>query len=60
MPQGVYRGGDASLHAPHVLRKGREIRGIPRHLAEEGTYKATWKREFKLPWRHAGPLKSSR
>ena len=21
----------------------------------EGRYKATWKREFKLPWREAGP-----
>jgi len=25
-------------------------------LAYEGRYKATWKREFKLPWREAGPL----
>jgi hypothetical protein len=24
---------------------------------EEGRYKATWKREFTLPWRKAGPLK---
>jgi len=23
----------------------------------EGRYKATWKREFKLPWREAGPPK---
>jgi hypothetical protein len=23
----------------------------------EGRYKATWKREFKLPWRKAGLLK---
>ena len=23
---------------------------------EEGNWKATWKREFKLPWREAGPL----
>ena len=22
---------------------------------KEGTYKATWKRDFKLPWREAGP-----
>ena len=27
---------------------------------EEGRYNATWKKEFKLPWRKAGPLKSSR
>ena len=27
---------------------------------EEGRYKATWNREFKLPWRKAGPLRSSR
>ena len=25
------------------------------HLIEEGRYKATWKREFKLPWHEAGP-----
>ena len=25
----------------------------------EGRYKATWKREFKLPWRKAGLLKST-
>ena len=24
-------------------------------LPQEGRYKATWKREFKLPWREAGP-----
>ena len=29
------------------------------HL-KEGRCKATWKMEFKLPWREAGPLKSSR
>ena len=28
--------------------------------AEEGRYKAARKREFKLPWRKAGPLQSSR
>ena len=22
---------------------------------QEGRYKATWEREFKLPWRKAGP-----
>ena len=27
---------------------------------EEGRYKAIWKREFKLPWRRASLLKSSR
>ena len=26
----------------------------------EGRHKATWKRKFKLPWRRAGQLKSSR
>ena len=25
-------------------------------LDQEGRYKATWKREFKLPWRKAGLL----
>jgi hypothetical protein len=29
-------------------------------LREEGEYKATWKREFNLPWRKADPLKLSR
>jgi hypothetical protein len=27
---------------------------------KEGGYKAVWKREFKLAWREAGLLKSSR
>ena len=27
---------------------------------EEGRYEATWEREFKLPWREAGPPKTSR
>ena len=30
------------------------------NLNEEGRYTASMKREFKLPWRKAGPLKSSR
>ena len=30
------------------LREGGEAEG-------EGRYKATWKMEFKLPWREAGP-----
>ena len=25
------------------------------HTAEEGRYKATWRREFKFPWREASP-----
>ena len=43
-----------------------EVRAHPRRhpaderLHEEGRYKAAWKTEFKLPWRKAGPLKSSR
>ena len=28
-------------------------------LIKEGIYKATWKREFKLPWREDGPPKTS-
>ena len=31
-----------------------------RKLQSEGGYQATWKREFKLPWRKAGLLKLSR
>ena len=26
-----------------------------RSPVKEGKYKATWKREFKVPWREAGP-----
>ena len=32
----------------------------PEQVNEEYRYKATWQREFKLPWRKAGQLKSSR
>ena len=28
-------------------------------IDKEGRYKATWKREFQLPWRKAGLLKLS-
>jgi len=24
-------------------------------VTQEGRYKATWKKEFKIPWREAGP-----
>jgi hypothetical protein len=27
---------------------------------EEGRYKASWKNELEIPWRKAGPPKSSR
>ena len=37
-----------------------EVSGCGVDEAEEGRYKPTWKMEFKLPWRKAGPLKSSR
>ena len=48
------------LDGPYSLDSGvfkiiplREV--VPMH--EEGRYKATWKREFKLLWRKAGLLK---
>jgi len=37
------------LAQPHVLPRLRH------HLPEEGRCKDTWKREFELPWREAGP-----
>ena len=52
---------------------GRRPEGVGTQRGEEGVetnseggaegvgrYKATWKREFKLPWRKAGPPKSCR
>ena len=44
---------------------GRRLEGLllPEHFEEgilrkwEGRYHATWKREFKIPWRKAGLLK---
>ena len=42
---------DDRLDAP----RGVARRLIPHHVpAQEGRCKATWKREFKLPWREAG------
>ena len=42
-------------------RLGRaQTRMVRRRWNLEGRCKATWKREFKLPWRKAGLLKSSR
>jgi len=38
-----------------VVRRAGKI-GERRELrVQEGRCKATWKREFKLPWREAGP-----
>ena len=42
----------------HVLLHVRHPEIVPAN--SEGRYKATWKGEFKLPWRKAGLLKSSR
>jgi len=42
-----------------IRGRGRRLDpSVPAH--QEGRYKATKKREFKLPWRKAGLLKSSR
>ena len=57
-----------STKAPTHLDRGTEeehveLPGVaPQflHLVEEGRCKATWKSEFKLPWRKAGPLKTFR
>ena len=53
-PEGPERG-------PFPLVAGRFDAGdlaLPR-FHEEGRYETTWKGEFKLLWRKAGPLKSS-
>ena len=36
-----------------------KVDGSVPEMLEEGRCKATWKREFKLPWREAGPPKTS-
>ena len=36
-----------------VLTRSASVPPLP--LTQEGRCKATWKREFKLPWREAGP-----
>jgi len=40
--------------------KRTDVLGDERFRNQEGRYKATLKREFKLPLLKAGPLKSSR
>ena len=40
--------------------KGVQVGGEAERCLKEGGCKATWKREFKLPWRKAGLLKSSK
>ena len=58
---GCVNGNRVEAHVEHpdqvvarhdVLQRERE--------REEGRCKATCEKEFKLPWRKAGPLKSSR
>ena len=52
----------------HRRREPRVLQPQRRHLQRRsqlvshsiGRYQATWKREFKLPWRKAGPVKPSR
>ena len=45
---GVAREAPPALHV-------RPLLAVHRGLVQEGRYQATWKREFKLPWREAGP-----
>ena len=52
-------GGFTGARVPHLLEVVDPLAPLV-HLVEEGRYQATWKREFILPWRKAGPLKSSR
>ena len=47
----VYLEGVGVGEAAGELARGKAV-GPP---ATEGRSKATWKREFKLPWREAGP-----
>ena len=47
--------GDRGREVSNRLVKKAQL--VP-DLLEEGRYKATWKKEFKLPWRKAGPLKT--
>ena len=44
----------------------KDVRSVPAGhpgplagIGKEGRYTATWKREFNLPWREAGPPKTS-
>ena len=50
------------LTQPHILTGALDPNPLieERHDTSEDRYKATWNREFKLPWRKAGLLNSSR
>ena len=39
-----------------LIRKRDSLGPYSRTMPQEGRYKATWKRKFKLPWRKAGLL----
>ena len=47
------RGGEAGRVRERRRESGREKESVA--APQEGRCKATWKREFKLPWREAGP-----
>jgi len=53
---------ETELREREFLDKSVHVRldfRVPRKNVEEGRYKATWKRGFKLPWREAGTPKTS-
>ena len=50
---GVCLGGVGIVVLPELFQQALQL--LHRSRLPEGTCKATWKREFKLPWREAGP-----
>ena len=47
--------GEVTLYTLHPPSLPGGVPGLARLRSEEGRCKATWKREFKLLWREAGP-----
>ena len=54
-----YQRGAPVAHGGALWKSDDFEKGFGCWLRQEGRYKAIWKREFKLPWRRAGLLKSS-
>jgi len=45
-----------TLRVMHLVQSTGPARSASLAVIPQGSCKATWKREFKLPWREAGPL----
>ena len=62
LPRVIYHG--VYQYAKILMEPLKSRASLPRFdscpLQEEGRYKATWKRRFKLPGRKAGLIKSTR